>query len=66
MKWYIKVELILEVESKDLWNEIWMIEDWVLDELNETTIHKDIKIVEKTIDALQFKKWIDDWFDDLY
>jgi hypothetical protein len=31
-----------------------MIEDFVLDELSQTNIHKDIKIVDKMIDALSF------------
>ena len=65
MKGYMKVELVLEIDSNDL-DHIWMIEDWVFDEINATTIHKDIKVVEKCIDWLSFEKWIEDWFEDLF
>ena len=62
MKWYVKVELILEVESWDLGDNISFVEEFVLDELNEVKIHKDIKIEETSIDALSFTEW-EDWRD---
>jgi len=64
MKGYIKVELILEVDSWDLDN--YQVEDWVIDELADTNIHKDINIEETTIDSLQFDRWIKNWYEDLY
>lgn len=60
MKGYIKVELLLKVESGDL--DTFQVEDWVLDEFGENKIHQDIKIVEKSIDALNFEEW-EDWKD---
>jgi len=66
MKWYIELTLILEVESWDLEDNIWMIEDFVFDEMDDATIHKDIKVVEKSINALGFNQWIEDWFEHLF
>jgi len=43
-----------------------MIEDFVLEEIDKVTIHKDIKIVNKSIDALSFTEWIGNWFEDLF
>jgi hypothetical protein len=37
-----------------------MIEDFVLDEIEATEIHKDIKGVDKSIDALRFDEGIED------
>lgn len=64
MKWYIKIELILEVESRDLENfQVW---EWVVDEIENTTIHKDIKVVEIYRDDTKFEEWTKDWFEDLF
>lgn len=62
MKWYVKVELLLEVESGDLEDNVFMVEDWVVDEMNWCNIHKDIKVSEVSIDAINFTEW-EDWKD---
>ena len=60
MKWYVKLELILEVEADDWMSAEYTAED-VRDELEAGNKIPDyVKIKETSIDALDFEDWLDE------
>lgn len=60
MKWYVKLELVLEIEADDWASAEYIVED-VRDELVAgNKIPEYVKIKETCIDALDFEDWIDE------
>ena len=61
MKWYVKLELILEFDAENYMEAEYQVED-VIDELKAwNPIPKFTRIEETWIDALSFDEWIEEW-----
>ena len=67
MKGYIKLELILEVDSWDFENnDWWFVEDFAREEIISISNNSDLKIVDYCVDWTKYNKWIEEGFEDLF
>ena len=61
-KGYVKLELLIEVNAEEQFlAENFVLEDMV-DDMIIPNLHKDLKIEERSIDALSWDEW-EDWKD---